>query len=772
MSSNRKITFRILYKLIFGFGAIGVIGGFILLHANRTIQATAEVLRTTATSQIDILSTTNKLLFQANQLRIMESELIQLDDFYAVTGLIDQLYDSTERFEKDLEYFTNNVLLDDKEKSLIIMNSWRQYYLDIARIIQAAATMNKKEIIRISTFSSSPRFQILSQHLKQVSDTVKEQGNAQFRNAYATLDSMRQTFLWLTISGVVASILFAFILSRSLSIRIGRLNHAAAQLAEGKLNKPVPIEGNDEIADLADVFNIMQEKINYRESMLKKEQAKLEDRVKARTYELAARTKELEIQTVALREAKNQAEIANQAKSTFLSSMSHELRTPLNAILGFAQLLQMDGNLTDEQAEGIDIIHKSGDHLLTLISDILDISKIEARRLELVPSTIHVHDFLSNIANMIRINVKEKGLTFECDFDQNLPAGIVVDGQRLRQVLFNLLSNAVKFTQQGHIRFSVYVNNQSPIIPNEYQLRFEVSDTGKGISPEFHDKIFTAFEQVGDLHDKTQGTGLGLAISQRLIEHMGSRIHLTSTVGTGSTFWFDLPCTSASVTPERFDRNKTILGYRGENRTLLIVDDHSSNRSILREFLAPLGFQLLEADNGLRATQLFASAKPDLILMDMVMPEMDGYQTTRKIRKLPGGQNIPIIALTARLDTTEKARCTEAGCNGFLGKPLNLTDLLEIIGSSLEITWDYKDDIEESNKTTSILVLPDTTRLNEIYTLAKYGNMKKIRDWAEDLGKENPEYLPFANRLTELASTYQEQKLIDLVKYYLGDNSK
>lgn len=771
MSSNNKVTFKILYKLIFGFGVIGAIGGLILLHANRTIQATAEVLHTTATSQIDILSTTNKLLFHASQIRIMESELIQLNDFYAVTGIVDQLYDSTARFEDDLLNFTNKVLSGDKEKSIKIMNSWKAYRIDINKIMLAAGSMNRKELVRISTFSSNPRFQILSQHLKQVSDTVKEEGDQQFIKNYNTLISMRHTFLWLTISGVLTSILFAFILSRSLSVRIGRLNHAAAQLAEGKLNEPVPIEGNDEIADLATVFNIMQEKINYRENMLKKEQGKLEDRVKARTRELAARTKELEMQTLALRKAKNQAEIANQAKSTFLSSMSHELRTPLNAILGFAQLLKMDGNLTNEQAEGIDIIHKSGDHLLTLISDILDISKIEASRLDLVPSTIHVHDFLSNIANMIRINVKEKGLVFECYFDQNLPSGIIVDGQRLRQVLFNLLSNAVKFTHQGHIRFSVRVNNESPVISDQYQLRFEVSDTGKGIDPKFHDKIFTAFEQAGDLHDKTQGTGLGLAISQRLIEHMGSRIHLSSSPGKGSTFWFDLPCTSVLVKPERLDRQKAILGYQGAERTLLIVDDRSSNRTIIKEFLAPLGFQLLEADNGLRATQLFASAKPDLILMDMVMPEMDGYQTTRKIRKLPGGQYIPIIALTAQVDNTENTRCIEAGCSGFLAKPFNLTDLLEIIGSSLEITWNYEDDIEETHETASIVVLPDKTRLNEIYSLAKYGNMKKIRVWAENLGKENPEYLPFANRLTELASTYQEQKVIDLVKHYLVNNS-
>ncbi|WP_161629922.1 ATP-binding protein [Desulfogranum mediterraneum] len=764
------MKYGIFSQLITGFGAIGSIVIIIFALANHTIEATTGVLQDTVSSQLEILAKTNLLLFQANQIRVMESELNQLNDFYAVSGILEQLGEVSDAFEAELNSFSTNEFFGDREHASRLLSSWQAYRLDLDRIILLAGqAMNRQEITRISTYSSSPRFQIFSQQLQQISVRVQSEGSEQFQRSILTLTTMRHTFLLMAFVSITAGILFAFFLAKSMSRRIGGLSNAALLLAENKLGDPLPVEGKDELADLASVFNVMQDKITHRESMLKRAQEKLEERVEGRTRELAERTRELEDQARELIKARNEAVFANQAKSSFLSNMSHELRTPLNAILGFAQVLQEESSLSHQQREQILTIHKSGSHLLTLISDILDMAKIEASRLELVPSTIPLHNFLWSIVNMIGVCATPKGIELNCTFDSELPGGIVADEQRLRQVLFNLLGNAVKFTHEGEVSFSVCVIAHRRQAPHHYTLRFEIADTGIGIPEESQEAIFTAFEQVGGLGEKGKGTGLGLAISQRLIQEMESRIHLASNPGQGSTFWFDLAVTSIEIEPEVVCHQSNIAGYHGPTREILLVDDCGSNRALLVDLLAPLKFRLVEASNGQDAIRVVAQNRPDLILLDMVMPGMDGQEAARKIRTLPGCQALPIIALSAHVDQGDKERGLAAGCSLFLEKPFHLQDLLELIGESLELKWKYLQDPAPGAEGDRRMAIPDEERLAEVYRLALYGNMRKIRDWARSLVQEDSRYSAFAHRLTELAGSYQEENIIALIRQHLRE---
>lgn len=449
-----------------------------------------------------------------------------------------------------------------------------------------------------------------------------------------------------------------------------------------------------------------------------------------------------------LEQAKIAAEAASKAKSEFLANMSHEFRTPLNGILGYAQILLRDPALTPQQHKGVRVIQRSGDHLLTLISDVLDLSKIEAGKLELEPQEFSLTASLQNLVEIMRLRASEKGIAFEYDEDANLPCAVYGDEKRLRQVLLNLLGNAVKFTERGLVNFRV-------IRLTGNMIRFEVEDTGIGIPNEQLEQIFLPFEQIKHATRSQEGTGLGLSISLRLVRMMGSLLHVRSVVGSGSTFWFDveLPPLQAAL-PSAAPARK-VIGISGQVAPLLVVDDVETNRHLLRDMLAPLGFAVIEAASGQEALALARAARPALILMDLMMPEMDGFETTRRLREDETLRDIPIIAVSADAFEQARERSLTAGCQEYLVKPVSEAQLCECLRQFLPVEWRYEQcenaASQEAETDQLPLMAPPKEQIDMLYQLALIGDIFGIRAALRTLNE--PRYAGFAAKLESFSAS-------------------
>ncbi|MEG4421475.1 ATP-binding protein [Microcoleus sp. LAD1_D5] len=400
-------------------------------------------------------------------------------------------------------------------------------------------------------------------------------------------------------------------------------------------------------------------------------------------------------QAVQLQQAAWAAEAANLAKSTFLANMSHELRTPLNAILGFSQLMQRSTNLTREQQENIRIINRSGEHLLALINQILDLAKIEAGRITINPTDFKLSNLLNDLEEMFQLQAREQQLQLILDCSSEVPEYVQTDQLKLRQVLINLLSNAIKFTKEGEIRVRVSAvregeAQQLPI--SNYQLHFEIEDTGSGIAADELDKLFQAFVQTKTGTKSQQGTGLGLAISQQFINLMGGVITVRSEVGRGTTFAFDIPVSvvdTPATQPVQPLRRVIALERNQPRYRILIVDDRSDNRQLLIKVLAVFDFELKEASNGIEAMEVWSSFEPHLIFMDMWMPVMDGHEATKRIKATVKGQATAIIAVSAGNAEEAPTLTVSDDCDDFIHKPFRDTEIFATLHKHLGVRYIY-----------------------------------------------------------------------------------
>ncbi len=481
----------------------------------------------------------------------------------------------------------------------------------------------------------------------------------------------------------------------------------------------------------------------------------LEEKVDERTEELVT--------------AKEKAEVANKAKSTFIANMSHELRSPLNAILGFSQLTMRAPNLPQEQYENAGIVYRSGDYLLTLINNILDLSKIEAGKTTLNSKDFDLYRLLDDLEDMLHLSASNAGLKLLFLRVEDVPRYICTDEVKLRQILINLLSNAIKFTSDGQITLNVFQGDRETA--DVFNLHFRLCDTGVGIAAAELPNIFDAFSQAQAGKEMQEGTGLGLAISRKFVELMGGDISVESELGKGTTFRFNIHAKLGQETASKSsDEHSIVLGLAPGQPTykILTVDDKSINRQLLIKLLSPLGFEVKEASNGQEAIAIWDEWEPHLIWMDMRMPVMDGYEATKYIKSTTKGHATAVIALTASVLEEEKAIVLSAGCDDFLRKPFSEHSIFETLTKHLGVQYILTETIStklnqaaESILTSEHLTCMSQEWITQLYQAALEADTNLVMQIIGEIpDRENL----LIQSLTQLVRKFQLEQLVDLAE--------
>ncbi len=542
------------------------------------------------------------------------------------------------------------------------------------------------------------------------------------------------------------------------------------------------------------VYNLW-ENLNISYQKLEQYASSLEDKVQEKTKDLLAKQIELkqknlqlESQNIKLIEARKMADSANEAKSRFLANMSHELRTPLNAIIGFSQLMNRDKDLNVNQKEFVEIINRSGEHLLSLINDILDLSKIEANKITFNEEEFDLFQMLQTVKEMLTIKAQAKNLCFLFNIDQNVPRYIVTDQKKLRQIVLNLLSNAIKFTDRGSVELNVYLQQEANIlesdISNFRSIFFLVKDTGKGIKKEELSKLFQPFEQTEAGKNAHEGTGLGLAISHKFVQLLGGDIRVESKVNQGTIFSFNIRAklmTESEPFPVKQARGKVIgLAPEQPNYRILVVDDQPNNRLLLLDLLNSVGFSVQQASNGREATDIWQTWHPHLIWMDLQMPGLNGYEATKKIRQWESDletQEFPtkIIAISANALKENQDLTLASGFDDYVLKPFQEEVIWEKMSQYLAIEFIYQqlEDVELKRLPNTIspeqvpladlsLNLKDMPHqwLTQLYQASSQLKGKKVMQLIKDIP---PEKAAFAGKLQTLAENYRFDEIVKLL---------